>query len=197
MPFSFALPYSREHIRTHIESTTEKIMEEPVKIAFDPAKLKLVDPKLLIKDKNNRNKHPQEQIDRFCKLLQKYGMRWPILVSEQTGVIKAGEGRLLAALQLKMPLVLVSYQEFESEEVEYGFGISDNAIASWAELDIVAIQTDIMEFEGFDSDLLGIRNLDYERVPEEPENSSEELDIDSFDNFQHTCPKCNFGWNDV
>ncbi len=133
---------------------------ETVKIQFDPAKLKLVDPRTLKKDPNNRNKHPDEQIDRFCKLLQTYGMRWPIIVSEATGVIKAGEGRLLAALKLGMPQVLVSYQEFESEQIEYGFGISDNAIASWAELDLASIQTDVAALgDGYDIDLLGIEDF--------------------------------------
>jgi DNA modification methylase len=137
-----------------------------IKIAFDPSKLRMVDPETLIVDPRNRNKHPPEQIDRFCKLLKEYGMRWPILVSERTGVIKAGEGRLLAALKLKMPQVLVSYQEFDSDIQEYGFGISDNAIASWAELDLSSINTDIKEWgSGFDIDLLGIK--DFELV--EPE----------------------------
>jgi ParB-like chromosome segregation protein Spo0J len=107
-----------------------------VKIAFDPDKLKLVDPKTLKKDPKNRNKHSTEQIERMCKLFKKFGMRWPILVSEQTGFIKAGEGRLEAALKLKMPKVLVSYQEFEDAETEFAFGVSDNAIALWAELDL-------------------------------------------------------------
>lgn len=130
------------------------------KIMFDPAKLKLVDPKTLTVDPKNRNKHPPDQIERFCKLLQTYGMRWPILVSELTGVIKAGEGRLLAALKLKMPQVLVSYQEFENSDIEYGFGISDNAIAAWAELDLSGINTDIGDLgPDWDIDLLGIKDF--------------------------------------
>lgn len=135
-------------------------------IKFDPSKLKLVDPKTLKKDPKNRNKHPQAQIDRFCELLKTYGMRWPIIVSEQTGVIKAGEGRLLAALQLGMPQVLVSYQEFESHELEYGFGISDNAIAAWAELDLSAIKTDIEDLEDFDTNLLGFKDFQIENEVE-------------------------------
>lgn len=129
------------------------------KIMFDPSKLKLVDPKTLTVDPKNRNKHPPEQIDRFCKILKEYGMRWPILVSERTGVIKAGEGRLRAALQLKMPQVLVSYQEFDTDQQEYGFGISDNAIASWAELDLASINTDLKDLPDMDIELLGIKDF--------------------------------------
>lgn len=131
-------------------------------IMFDPAKLKLVDPKILKKDPKNRNKHSPEQVERMCKLFQKFGMRWPILVSQRTGVIKAGEGRLLAALKLGMPQVLVSYQDFDSDDTEYAFGVSDNAISLWADLDIDSIQSDIMNDlgEDFDIDLLAIEHLD-------------------------------------
>ncbi len=89
-------------------------------------------------------------------------MRWPILVSEQTGFIKAGEGRLLAALKLGMPKVLVSYQEFEDAETEFAFGVSDNAIALWADLDLPGIVQDLDELEAEleDTDWLGIRSFD-------------------------------------
>ncbi len=149
-------------------------------IMFDPAKLKLVDPRTLKKDPNNRNKHSDEQIERFCKLLQTYGMRWPILVSERTDIIKAGEGRLLAALKLGMPQVLVSYQEFDSDDIEYGFGISDNAIAAWAELDLSSIKTDLESLgDNFDIDLLGIKDfeLDLENISHD-ESTPEEQDED-------------------
>lgn len=148
----------------------------PIKIAFDPDKLKLVDPKTLKVDPNNRNKHSPEQIDRFCELLKEYGMRWPILVSENSGIIKAGEGRLLAALKLEMPQVLVSYQEFDSDTQEYGFGISDNAIAQWAFLDLSGINSDIVNLgPDFDLNLLGLK--EFTLVPEDKKSDQEMTDI--------------------
>ncbi len=145
------------------------------KIMFDPAKLKLVDTKDLKKDPKNRNKHSPEQIDRLCTLFKKFGMRWPILVSERTGVIKAGEGRLLAAIKLGMPQVLVSYQEFESEETEFAFGVSDNAIALWSELDLEGIVEDYKELEmdEDDLDLLGIESLDIGQMDFEEEDDQD------------------------
>lgn len=159
-------------------------------IMFDPAKLKLVDPMTLKKDPKNRNKHPDEQIDRFCKLLQTYGMRWPILVSERTGIIKAGEGRLLAALKLKMPKVLVSYQEFDSEEIEYGFGISDNAIALWAELDLSSINTDISGMSGLDIELLGLKNFDVLPPDFDVGSEDEQGKLDQKKPLVTQCPNC-------
>ncbi len=137
------------------------IQDDPPKIMFDPAKLKLVDPKTLKMDPHNRNKHPPEQINRLVKLYKKFGMRWPVLVSEKSGVVKAGEGRLLAALKCSMPQVLVSYQEFETSDLEYAFGVSDNAIASWADLNLSDIAKDIEGIEDLDEELLGIEDLSF------------------------------------
>lgn len=153
------------------------IQEAPPNIMFDPAKIKLVDPRQLKLDPKNRNKHSPEQINRMVKLYKKFGMRWPVLVSERTGVVKAGEGRLLAAIKAGMPLVPVSYQEFDSSEIEYAFGISDNAIAAWAELDLSGISTDLEDFDDeFDDELLGLENIDDLNVDEDLEDIDKTID---------------------
>ena len=46
----------------------------------------------------------------------------------------------------------------------------------------------------FDIDMLGIK--DFEIDPPEIKNSSGEVNLNDFDNFQHECPKCGFEWND-
>lgn len=159
------------------------------KIMFKPEKLKLVDPKTLSVDPKNRNKHPPEQIDRLCKLIKEYGMRWPILVSERSGVIKAGEGRLLAALKLKMTHVLVSYQEFDNDQQEYGFGISDNAIALWADLDLSTIQTDLNKMPYTDIELLGIKEFTLAPVFE-PGTEDDQGQLDEKKPVITQCPNC-------
>ena len=45
-----------------------------------------------------------------------------------------------------------------------------------------------MELAGFSFGEIGSKDI---------KDTNAELNVDSFDNFQHTCPKCNFGWNDV
>lgn len=133
-----------------------------IKLHFDPAKMRLVDPKTLKIDSKNSNKHPTEQIERMVKLYQTFGMRWPILVSERSDVIKAGELRLLAALKCKMPQVWVTDQYFGDEVEEYAFGVSDNAIASWATLDLAQINTNIGVLGPFDIEILAIKNFNVE-----------------------------------
>lgn len=108
----------------------------------------------------NRNQHSEEQIKRLSELIQYQGWRVPIIVSKRSGFIVAGHGRLSAAKQLNQTRVPVHYQDFESEEQEYAFLTSDNAIAAWSELDLAAINVDIQELgPDFDIDLLGIRNF--------------------------------------
>lgn len=107
----------------------------------------------------NRNNHSQEQIDRLVKLIEAHGWRQPLIVSKRSGKLVSGHGRLLAAKQLKLTHVPVMIQNFETAEEEYQFGIADNAIASWAELDLSGIHTDLPEIGPFDLELLGLKNF--------------------------------------
>lgn len=108
----------------------------------------------------NRNKHSQEQIERLAKILEYQGWRYPIKVSNQSGFITSGHGRLLAAKSLGQTEVPVNFQDYESEEQEYADIQADNAIASWAELDLTGINTDLEQLgPNFDLDMLGIKDF--------------------------------------
>lgn len=109
---------------------------------------------------NNRNNHPKDQIERLCKVIEYQGFRSPLIVSNRTGMLVAGHGRLLAARKLKMIEVPVMFQDFQDESQEYACMVSDNAIASWSELDLSSINTDIGDLgPDFDIDLLGLPNF--------------------------------------
>ncbi len=154
---------------------------------------KLIPIDSLTLDENNRNKHPDEQIDRLAKVIEYQGMRWPVIVSKLSGVVKAGEGRVLALKKLGEFDVPVVFQEFLSKDQEYAFGISDNAIASWADIDLSGVNADLSELDGmdFDVDVLGIRDFTVEPL------DKFDIDQDQKDgegSEQHTCPKCGFEW---
>lgn len=120
----------------------------------------------------NRNKHPEDQIARLARVIEYQGWRHPIIVSNLSGLIVAGHGRLAAAQKLGLEEVPVDYQDFESEEQEYAFLQSDNAIALWAEMDLSGINADIPDLgPDFDIDMLGIKNfvIDLSEVNYEPE----------------------------
>jgi len=117
-----------------------------------------VDPKKLKPHPKNRNKHPKEQIERLAQILNYQGFRKPVVVSNRSGFIVEGHGRIEAALKNKWTTVPVCYQDFEDETQEYAHLTADNAIALWAELDMSGINADTMELGPFDTDLLGIKN---------------------------------------
>jgi glycosidase len=126
----------------------------------------------------NRNKHPVEQIKRLAEILKYQGWRYPVKVSLRSGFVTAGHGRIAAAHMNGWTDVPVNYQEYESEDQEYADLVADNAIASWAELDLSGINIDIVDFgPDFNIDLLGIDGFtvdvaehgsDEDAVPEPP-----------------------------
>ena len=133
-------------------------MDQDIKIecSYDS----LVALKDLIAHPKNRNKHSKEQIERIAELIKYQGIRKPITVSNLSGYITAGHGRLAAAKLLGIEKYPVDYQDYENREQEYADVQADNAIAAWAELDLEAIKIDVAEFDDFNPDMLGIQNFD-------------------------------------
>lgn len=113
----------------------------------------------------NRNKHPDDQISRLAAILKYQGWRYPVKVSNLSRLVISGHGRILAAKINGWTEVPVSFQDYDSEEQEYADLQADNAIASWAELDLSGINSDIEHLgPDFDIDLLGIKNFVIEPV---------------------------------
>lgn len=126
----------------------------------------------------NRNKHPDDQIERLAKLLQYQGIRAPIVISNLSGKIVKGHGTIAAIKLNGWEEAPVVYQDFESEEQEYAFVQSDNAVASWSDLDLAGVNADLIELgPDFDIDLLGIKNfnLDFSEKLEMDEILKEDL----------------------
>jgi hypothetical protein len=139
----------------------------------------------------NPNTHSREQIERLAKLIEYQGFRHPIIVSKRSGFVVAGHGRLEAAKRLAMTEVPVDEQDFESDEAEYAFLVSDNAIAQWASLDLSAINLELPELgPDFDIDLLGLKDfaLDPSELAIEAEGNGEKKP-DDIDEIKQ-CPNC-------
>jgi len=159
---------------------------------------KMVSPKDLKPHPKNRNLHPSAQIDRLIKILEYQGWRYPIKVSNRSGFITSGHGRNIAALKMKLDLVPVSYQDYDSDEQEYADVQADNAIASWSELDLKLINNDIGDLgPDFDIDLLGIKDFtldisekgfcDENEIPDKVEPKTKLGDIYKLGNHRLMC----------
>lgn len=148
----------------------------------------LVDISELKPHPKNRNNHSEAQIDRLCEIIKYQGVRHPIKVSNLSGFISSGHGRLLAAKKLGMKRVPVSYQDYTDEAQEYADLIADNAIASWSELDLSGINSDIGDLgPDFEIDLLGIKDF----VLEPTEKLDPQCDEDEVP--EHVEPKAKLG----
>lgn len=103
------------------------------------------------------------QIERLAEILKYQGWRYPVKVSKRSGYVTSGHGRIEAAKLNGWELIPVNYQDYESDEQEYADVTADNAIASWSELDLSAINVDLPELgPDFDIDLLGIKDFELE-----------------------------------
>ncbi len=120
----------------------------------------LVDINTLKPHPKNRNKHPKDQIVRLARILAYQGWRHPVKVSTRSGFVTAGHGRIEAAKVNKWTQIPVDLQDYESDEQEYADVQADNAIASWAELELESINLDLAELgPNFDLDMLGIEDF--------------------------------------
>jgi hypothetical protein len=124
-------------------------------------KISLVDVKDIKLNPKNRNKHPAKQIDAIAKVLQYQGFRRPLTVSNQTGFLVCGEGRLLAAKKLGMDKVPVIFQDYDNPDQEFADSIADNALDKQSSLDFEGIKMDLTEVaEDFDLDMMGLDGLE-------------------------------------
>jgi hypothetical protein len=144
----------------------------------------------------NRNIHPFSQIERLSKIITYQGIRAPILVSRRSGFIVKGHGTLEAFEQAGGTLAPICWQDFDSDDQEYAFLQSDNAIAGWAELDLSGINLDIAELgPDLDLDMLGLKNFHVDPFSKGTKIGSQEINSSEFESFDHKCPRCKFEFN--
>lgn len=131
----------------------------------------------LVPHPKNPHVHSPEQIDRLCDLIKFQGVRHPIIVSKRSGFIVVGHGRLQSMLKLGMKEIPVDYQDFENEAMEYAFIVSDNSIGKdeWASLDLNLINNEILNFDEFNIDMLGIKDFELATAEELPPGDEDEV----------------------
>lgn len=141
---------------------------------------KLVELSKLIPHPKNRNKHPSEQVEELAEILEYQGIRKPITVSNRSGYITAGHGRLLAFKLKGWSHAPVDFQDYDTEEQERADVTADNAIAAWAGLDLSAINTDILELgPELKIRMLGIKGFELEPADKKAKT-------------KRACPNCGY-----
>lgn len=154
----------------------------PVYCAHD----KIVDTVKLVPNPANPNKHPDDQIKMLAKIIKSSGWRQPITVSNRSGYIVKGHGRLMAAQLAGLDQAPVDYQDYASEAEEYADLIADNRIAELAEVDNKMLADIFAEIDTgeIDLDQTGYKETEIEQIINQlAESVHEELDNDKGDDF--------------
>lgn len=119
----------------------------------------MVPVKDIVPNPDNNNVHTEDQKKRAHKIFDATGFRNPLLISNRTGFLVAGHLRLEVAKEKGVKELPCMYQDFEDEAQEYAHMTADNALASWSELDLSAINVKMLDLGPFDIDLLGIKDF--------------------------------------
>lgn len=106
------------------------IGEIPVFCAYD----ELLDIGKAVPNPKNPNQHPKKQIELLAKIIKAQGWRQPITISNRSGLIVKGHGRLQAAILLGCDQVPVDFQNYATEAEEIADLTADNRIAELADM---------------------------------------------------------------
>lgn len=157
----------------------------------------VVDLEALVPNPKNPNQHPDKQIKLLAKIMKHQGWRSPIVVSNRSGFITKGHGRLMAAKVNKWGKAPVDRQDYATEADEYADMVADNKIAELAETDMQSVFDGVKDLPDFDYDLLGIPDFtlpetlepqcDEDEVPEVVEPKTKLGDIYTLGNHRLMC----------
>ena len=84
---------------------------------------------------DNPNRHPQFQVELLAEIIKDAGWRAPVTISNRSGLVVRGHGRLMAARLLELDKVPVEYQDYQTEADEMGDLVGDNKIQEFSYLD--------------------------------------------------------------
>lgn len=110
---------------------------------------------------NNARTHSDEQVAQIAASMKEWGWTNPVLVDE-TGMIIAGHGRVLAARKLGLAEVPVMVAEGWTEAQKKAYVLADNQLALNAGWNAELLSTELKGLGelGFDLELIGFGDLD-------------------------------------
>lgn len=140
----------------------------------------IVDIMKVIPNPKNPNTHPERQIEILSQVIKAQGWRKPITVSNRSGFVVSGHGRLQAALLLGAVQVPVDYQDYANEAEEYADLVADNRIAELSSVDEDLLIDILNEINDTDIDTI-LTGYEYHEI-DDLINSEEITQVmDSFD----------------
>jgi ParB-like chromosome segregation protein Spo0J len=138
-------------------------------------KIQEIEIEKLIPYARNSRTHSDDQVAQIAASIKEFGWTNPILVDGEAGII-AGHGRLAAARKLglkKIPVIELSHLTPTQKKALI---IADNKLAlnaGW-DSDMLALEFEELNIEGFDLDLLGFDETEINKLNEN-ENYDDEI----------------------
>lgn len=120
----------------------------------------------------NTKIHGEEQIEKLCESIRRFGFISPVLIDGDMNVI-AGHGRLMAAKRLRMEKVPCLLVDGLTEKQRRAYIIADNRLGEYSEwnLDLVAEEIGDLQLEEADIGFLEFQFDKPEEGDEEPEGT--------------------------
>lgn len=116
----------------------------------------------------NPNTHSAAQIAALAAVIEGNGWRAPITVSNRSGFITRGHGRLEAAILLGVEQVPVDFQDYASEQDELADMVADNRLSELCEIDQARLVDVLKELQaaGHDIGLAGFTDDEFAKLTE-------------------------------
>lgn len=147
----------------------------------------------IIFNKKNNNKHSAEQLVQLQKIIKYQGFRNPVTISNRSGFLVCGEGRVTAARNLGMTHVPAMYQDFKNEAEEYAHLTADNAIQQQSLIDFKLVNLELENLgKDFDIDYLGLKDFKIDVDVVDVDDKKEEKKSDDNEGGEHECPACGY-----
>lgn len=131
---------------------------------------------LKVRNPINPNKHQQSQLKQLAEIMEYQGVRHPIVISNLSGLITKGHGRLQSAIMngwLEFP---VEYQDYDDADMEYYDLVADNAIAMQAEIDLAAVNLQVPNLgPGADLRMLGLKDFAIDAADKYADKDADEV----------------------
>lgn len=147
--------------------------------------------------KGNAKEHPKKQIEQIKKSIIEFGFADPLGI--WNGEIVEGNGRYLAAKELKMEQVPVIRLDELTDEQRRAYGLVHNQLTMNTPFNLDALKIELDNIGEIDLTDMGfdLTLHDEYTEPSQKINNGGEINIDDFsDNkFSCTCPKCGFKFN--
>ncbi len=120
---------------------------------MDNLKVTYFETSKLIPDPENVRQHDRRNIEAIKQSIQRFGIRKPVVAHEDSSIVYAGNGVLIAALELEIESIPVAWIPTGTPvEVAKAYSIYDNRTTELSSFDPELLNSLIDEFDDFDLD---------------------------------------------